>query len=197
MVRWGYGDHHIPHASKKLDETTVAESRRNDNVWLGDAACADVDEREDKGGEGESAETERSWVGKLATCGWLVETGLELSSEGWEPGRLPGVHMGQWVSSVVKGHTLMSGAGGGAIVVGVIMDGGSIVSGIILLVECGVGGSGGGHCVSNYVGGRGMCICIVVDIETRLVEQIQNCKLWGEALLCCVVVVFNETWEGA
>lgn len=83
----------IPHASEKLDKTTVSEGEGNGNVGSGDTASLQVDARQDKGGEGESTETERGRVGELAALDGPVETGLELTTEGRKPGILTGVNM--------------------------------------------------------------------------------------------------------
>lgn len=42
-----------------------------------------VDQREDKGSQGEGRKTEWAWVGKLAEA-WLVWTDLHLTTEWWE-----------------------------------------------------------------------------------------------------------------
>lgn len=62
----GVADSHLPHTSQKLDETTVTKSERKRDVGGGDAAGVHVDGGEDKGSEGESAETQRSRIGELA-----------------------------------------------------------------------------------------------------------------------------------
>jgi hypothetical protein len=72
---------YLPHASEKLDETTIAECKSNDNVGRADSLGVHIDQREHKCGQGESRETERSWVGELAVRG-PVETGLEFTTEG-------------------------------------------------------------------------------------------------------------------
>ena len=61
-----------PHSCKELNETTIAESNTDDQIWPRDASSADIDQRQDEGGEGEGRETERSWVGELATFDTLV-----------------------------------------------------------------------------------------------------------------------------
>lgn len=98
MIYW---QNHSPHTSEKLDKTTVGESRCNDDVWLLNATSLNVDQRQDEGGKSESRETERSWVGELATSRWLVETWLELSTESWESCRLASVDVCEWVSSII------------------------------------------------------------------------------------------------
>lgn len=73
---------YIPHAGKKLDETTVSESQRDDNGRGFKTSSTQVDQTEDKGGESEGRETERSRVGEFATLDGLVETWLELTTKG-------------------------------------------------------------------------------------------------------------------
>lgn len=77
-------DSHFPHAGKQLNETTITESQSDDNVGSGDVASTHVDTAQHERGEGESTQTQRSRVGKLALLNRLVQTGLELSSEGRE-----------------------------------------------------------------------------------------------------------------
>ena len=91
----------VPHAGKKLDKTTITERNRDDNVWLGDTSGLEVDKGEDKGGQGKSRETKRSWVGEFPLGCWLVKTWLELTTEGWEACRLSGVGVSQWVAAIV------------------------------------------------------------------------------------------------
>jgi hypothetical protein len=88
---WASG--YVPHASKKLNKTTVSEGEGNDNVGGCNAPSPQVDGRQNKGGEGESTETERSRVGELAALDGPVETGLELTTEGRESGILAGVNV--------------------------------------------------------------------------------------------------------
>lgn len=97
----GVTDGHLPHTSEKLDQTTIAECDGNDDVWFGDTSSLEVDEGEDEGGQRESGETKRSWVGKLALSGWLVKTWLEFTTEGWEACRLASVGVCEWVPSIV------------------------------------------------------------------------------------------------
>lgn len=75
----------LPHASEKLDETAISESSADNDVGVLKTAGAQVDAGQDEGSQGESTETERSWVGELAGGG-LVETGLEVTTEGGKTG---------------------------------------------------------------------------------------------------------------
>ena len=84
----------IPHASKQLDETTVTESKTDDNVGLGDVTSAHVDSRKDESGQGESRQAQRSRVGELAALDRLVQTRLELTTERRQAS-FRGVDMGQ------------------------------------------------------------------------------------------------------
>jgi len=84
----------IPHASKQLDQTTIGESGTNDHVGLSDVLSAHVDSAQHESGEGESAQAERSRVTELAALNGLVQTGLELTTEGRETG-LVGVDLSQ------------------------------------------------------------------------------------------------------
>ena len=96
----------IPHAGKQLHQSTVTESKRNNQTGRSNVSCLDIDQRQHKCGEGESAETQRRWVGK-ATVWRPVETRLELSTERlqtqlWVVGR----HVRQGVAAIVVGRPL-------------------------------------------------------------------------------------------
>lgn len=93
--------HHLPHTSKELDKTTVCESCSNDDVWSGHTSGTQVDQGQDEGGQSESTETKRSWVGELAVCSASVCSRLELTTEGWQEYGLIGVHVSQWISAVI------------------------------------------------------------------------------------------------
>ena len=71
----------IPHASKELNETTVAECQRNDDVWVAETQCAQVDQGEDECSQSEGRETERSRIGELPALLRLVETRLEITTK--------------------------------------------------------------------------------------------------------------------
>ena len=72
---------HVPHASKKLNKTTISKSKRNDNVRSRNAPRFHVDQRQNKSGESESREAKRRRVGELAVR-WAVETRLKFTTEG-------------------------------------------------------------------------------------------------------------------
>lgn len=84
----------LPHTSQQLDETTITESETDDNVGSSKTTSAHVNGTQDESGEGESAQAERSRVGELAVLDRLVQTGLELTTEGTEASVL-GVDLGQ------------------------------------------------------------------------------------------------------
>lgn len=84
----------LPHTSQQLDETTITESETDDNVGSSKTTSAHVDGTQDESGEGESAQAERSRVGELAVLDRLVQTGLELTTEGTEASVL-GIDLGQ------------------------------------------------------------------------------------------------------
>lgn len=74
---------------------------------MANAARLDVDQRQNKGGEGKSRETQGSWVGKLAVR-WAVETRLEFTTKGgkakvW----VIGSNMGKRVAAIVIGRPLL------------------------------------------------------------------------------------------
>ena len=73
---------HVPHASKQLHQSTVAKGDTHNQVWRAQAACTHVDQTEDEGSEGESAEAEGSRIGDTTILDLLVETRLEFTTEG-------------------------------------------------------------------------------------------------------------------
>lgn len=96
------GRGNIPHASKQLNETTVTESKTNNDVRAGDIQGSHVDGAQDESGEGESAEAERRRIGELATLDGLVQTRLELTTEGRQ-GCFCGVDMGEGSVAEARG----------------------------------------------------------------------------------------------
>lgn len=78
----GISNGHFPHASKQLNKTTIAESQSDHNVGLSDVARTHVDRAQHESGEGESRQAQRGWVTELAVLDRLVQTGLELTTEG-------------------------------------------------------------------------------------------------------------------
>ena len=101
---------YIPHASEKLDQTSVCESGTNDDVGFSDTASTKVDEREDESSESEGAEAERCRVGELAVGDGLVKTGLEFTTESRKTDRFAGVDVCQRVAAVVVMLALLHGA---------------------------------------------------------------------------------------
>jgi hypothetical protein len=85
---------YIPHAGEQLDKTTVAERQGDDYVGRRDIPCAHVDKTQDESSEGESAQAEGGGIGELAALDRLVQTGLELTTEGGQGG-LCGVDVGE------------------------------------------------------------------------------------------------------
>ena len=91
----------LPHASKQLNKTTISESQSNNNIGFGDATCATIDKRQNEGGKGKSAESERSWVGKLPVRVSPIKTWLEFTSESWQSSRVSSVGVCERVSAIV------------------------------------------------------------------------------------------------
>lgn len=89
----GVANSHFPHAREELDKTAVAESKGNDNVRCIHAASAQVDTRQDEGGQGEGTETQWRRVGEFAGRDWLVQTGLELTTKGGQSRVIPRVNV--------------------------------------------------------------------------------------------------------
>lgn len=75
--------YYSPHASQELYNTSITKSQGDDNIGSGDTTSLEVDGGEDKGGQGESTEAERGWVGKLAVLNGAIQTRLEFTTKGW------------------------------------------------------------------------------------------------------------------
>src|SRR4051812_9868918 len=75
---------YIPHAGKQLNKTTISKSKTDNNVRRANIPGTDVDSTQHESSQGESAEAQRRRVTELATLNGLVQTGLELSTKGWE-----------------------------------------------------------------------------------------------------------------
>merc|ERR1712225_140187 len=128
-------------------QSSVAESKRNNNIGLVNAANSNVDQRQDECGQGESTQSQRSRVGELALSGWLVETGLELSTESWEARTLASVHVSEGVSSIIIA-TLggVCSSIGGSIDWSMVESRGIPIPIVVLLVESWVCCCCGCHC---------------------------------------------------
>lgn len=99
-------DGHLPHSGEQLDESSVGVGKSDNDGGDGNIMSLSVDQGKNEGGEGESAETERSRVGEFAEA-LLVGSGLESSSES-------GHHNGLLA---VKGGSI-EGGGGSIVVLG-------------------------------------------------------------------------------
>ena len=65
-----------------MDQASVSKGQSDDYIGSTQAPCAHVDQAQDESGQGESAEAQGRRVGDATVLDLLVETGLELSSEG-------------------------------------------------------------------------------------------------------------------
>ena len=74
----------LPHASAQLNQTTISKRRANNDTGLRDIQDLHLNTSQDKGSQGETAKTQRTWVGELAVLDRLPETRLELTTESWE-----------------------------------------------------------------------------------------------------------------
>lgn len=106
-----YTKEDIPHASQKLDNTTISESRRNDDAWRTESIGSKIDQGENEGGKCKGTETEGSRVGELAVGNGLVSTGLEFTTKGRKANRVPSVNMCERVSTVVVWLALLGREG--------------------------------------------------------------------------------------
>lgn len=104
---------YLPHAGKKLNKTTIGESRANDNVGDSQVTSLEVDAGENEGSKGESAETQGRWVGELAFLDWAIETGLKFTTEGRQPGLSSGVDASHWVVPAIEHGLLVGGSDSG------------------------------------------------------------------------------------
>lgn len=73
---------HLPHASKQLYQSTIAKSNTDHQIRCTQPSCSHIDQAQDEGGQGESAQTEGCWVGNVAVLDLFVETRLEFTTEG-------------------------------------------------------------------------------------------------------------------
>lgn len=73
---------HLPHASKQLYQSTIAKSNTNHEIRCTQPSCPHIDQAQDEGSQGESAQTEGRWVGYVAVLDLFVETRLEFTPEG-------------------------------------------------------------------------------------------------------------------
>lgn len=80
---------------------TITESSSHDNVRRRSATGTQVDQRQEKGGQGESAQTERGRVGELLALGDAEGTRAQLTTEGREALGRGGVLAGERVSTIV------------------------------------------------------------------------------------------------
>lgn len=71
----------IPHASKQLHQASVCKGYTNHNVRGSQPPGAHVDQAQDEGGQGESAEAQGGGIGDSTVLYLLVETRLELTAE--------------------------------------------------------------------------------------------------------------------
>ena len=71
----------LPHASEKLNKTSIAKSQRDDDIVLFETTSTQVDQTQDESGQGKGGETERGGIGEFAILDSLVKTGLEFTSE--------------------------------------------------------------------------------------------------------------------
>jgi len=55
----------FPHSSAELSQTAICEGKTDDDIWCSHASSVDIGQTEDKGGERETAETERAGIGEL------------------------------------------------------------------------------------------------------------------------------------
>lgn len=94
---------YIPHARKKLHQTTITEGGTDDEAGLLDVACTHVDTTQDESGQRESAETKGSRVGELAFGHGTVQTRLEFTTEGRET-VFGGVDVGQRTIAKASGR---------------------------------------------------------------------------------------------
>ena len=95
---------YLPHAGQQLDETTITISGGDNDVGRRDVTGFHVDGTQDECGEGESTQAQRSRIAELARVDRLVQTGLELTTEGTEVG----------LGSVDMRQRAVTKAGGGA-----------------------------------------------------------------------------------
>lgn len=78
----GISEKNIPHASKQLHQSSVSKSNTDDEIRSSQTPGTHVDQAQDEGGQGESGEAQGRRIGESAILDLLVETRLELTTEG-------------------------------------------------------------------------------------------------------------------
>lgn len=139
-----------------MNKTTVTESKTDNDVGAGDIQGTHVDGAQDESSEGESAQAERSGIGELAALDGLVQTGLELTTEGRQ-GCFCGVDMGEGSVAEARGGACYLVLFGGHLG----LDGNAVVSQAVL------GGGRGTH-VLLQLG--------VVDCFSSRHDAISDCR---------------------
>ena len=142
---------HLPHASKQLYQSTIAESNTDHQIGCTQPSCPHIDQAQDEGGQGESAQTEGCWVGNVAVLDLFVETRLEFTSEGRQTLTAAGGIL------VSKGPITETGGGFGGLmffVCHLTLHAGTV--GLFVVITWGIArmvdvGSGG-HCVLSGEG---------------------------------------------
>ena len=84
MDRWAldWNPKNIPHASQQLHQASISKGQTDHEVGSAQPPCSHVDQTQDEGSQGESAQAQGRRVGNIAVLDLLVETRLELTSEG-------------------------------------------------------------------------------------------------------------------
>ena len=72
----------VPHACKQLYQASVSKRKTDHYIRSTQPPRAHVDQAQDEGGQGESAQAQGRRVGDAAVLDLLVKTGLEFSSKG-------------------------------------------------------------------------------------------------------------------
>ena len=157
---------YLPHASEQLNKPTISESKTDDDVGCSDSSSADIDERQHKGRQGESAQSQRSRVGELPLCYRSIGTRLEFTSKGRET-RLGRVDVGK--RSVPKAG---SSFGSFMLLMGHLASNSIALDCVVVLfVMLRIGGHCGG-CVDGFawvLSGR-----TALGWESRLLERRSN-----------------------
>jgi hypothetical protein len=162
-------EQNIPHTSEKLDKTSIAVGKSNNDAGRTDASCVDVDQRQNEGGKSESRETKRRRVGELAVW-WAVETRLEFTTEGSKAKfGVVGSNVRKRVASIVVWPPLSSAVGAVVRIVdtaGLLVDAGAALRKVSYEF---VNKGGADHGAPRREGPTGMLLCsCAVAISTVL-----------------------------
>lgn len=89
-----------PHAREQLNEPAVTKGQCHHDVWLINSSHLDIDQRQDKSGQGECAETEGCRVGEFPPRRRPVQAWLKFTTKGRKPRAVARVDVRQGIAKI-------------------------------------------------------------------------------------------------